>query len=236
MSSRPLERRLDERVNGEMLADLRAAHAEGRRLFIATANVLTRRVVVWDVGAIACCGRPDADALVRKVILAACSVPGLVPPVEFDVVVNGVRYTELHADAGNLTQAFVRTAGPIPPGSAVWVLSAGKSHPNCLAARPRILETMTAAVSATLYALLRADMFKLYTLCGVTRSRFRLLAVPEDFDGHSSSMAFIPNESRRLYCIGYQMAVGGTWQTQPPDTAPGEAAPPRAGVEFIAPE
>ncbi|MCI0700559.1 MAG: patatin-like phospholipase family protein [Planctomycetia bacterium] len=236
MSSRPLVKMLERQVNDELLADLCAAHMEGRRLFIATANILTRRVVVWDVGAIACSGRPDAAELVRKVILASCSIPGVVPPVEFDVMVNGVRYTELHADAGNLTQAFVRTAGPIPAGSGIWILSAGKSHPNYLAKRPRILETMTAAVSATLYALFRADTMKLYTLCRVTRSRFRLLALPENFAGHSSSMAFIPAEARRMFWLGYQMAIGGTWQTQPPDTTPGEVPPPRAGLEFVTPE
>jgi hypothetical protein len=236
MSSAPLAGMLDRDVNDEMLADLRAAHAQGRRLFIATGNVLTHRVVVWDVGALASSGRPDAGVLVRKVILAACSVPGLVPPVEFDVTVNGVRYTELHSDAGNLVQVFMRTAGPVPPGSGLWILSAGKSHPNYLTARPRLMQTITTAVSATLYALFRADTVKLYALCGVTRSHFRLLTIPADFDGRPGSMAFSPAESRRMFWIGYELAAAGTWQTQPPDTAPGEVGPPRAGVEFVTPE
>jgi hypothetical protein len=236
MSSRPLAELLDREVDEEMMADLRAAHAGGRRLFIATANSLTHRVVVWDVGALASSGRPDAAVLVRKVILAACSVPGLVPPVEFDVTVNGVRYTELHADAGNLVQVFVRTAGPVPPGSNLWILSAGKSHPNYHSTRPRLMQTITTAVSATLYALFRADTVKLYALCGVTRSRFRLLTIPTDFDGRPSSMAFHPAESFRMFWIGYDLAVSDTWQTLPPDTAPGEVCPPRVGVEFVTPE
>ena len=85
----------------EVLADIRAAHAEGRRLYIGTNNLTLHRPVIWDVGAVASSGRPDADELVRKIFLAACSIPAWTPPVEFDVTVNGVAYKELHTDAGN---------------------------------------------------------------------------------------------------------------------------------------
>ncbi len=232
MSSRPLEELLDRQLTDDALADLRDAHASGRRLFVATSNVLTHKLVVWDVGAIASSGRPDAAVLVRKVLLAACSIPGIVPPVEFDVVVNGVHYTELHADAGNLSQVFVRTDGPFPPGSAVWVLSAGKTHPNIAHGRPRVLESMTMAVSSGLYALFRADTMKLYALCGVTRSDFHLMALPDDFNGHTSSMVFDPEESQRMYWVGYQRGAGGAWHARPPDSSPGDVCPPRAGFEF----
>jgi hypothetical protein len=236
MSSRPLEQLLDEKLDAAVLADLQAAHAEGRRLFIATTNVLTHRLVLWDVGAIASSGHPDAAVVVRKVILAACSIPGIVPPVEFDVTVNGTRYTELHADAGNLAQVFVCTAGPLPPGSTVWILSAGKTHPNGAHGVPRVLESMVTAVSGALYALFRADTMKLYALCGVTRSSFRMMALPAGFNGRASSMVFDRAESHRMFQTGHRMAVNGEWETQPPDTTPGEVSPPRAGVEFVTPK
>ncbi|MBP3959220.1 patatin-like phospholipase family protein [Gemmata sp. G18] len=232
MTSRPLEDLLEKHLDDPVMADLCAAHAQGRRLFVATSNVLSRRVAIWDIGAIACSGRPDAKVIIRKVILAACSIPGLAPPVEFDVTVNGVRYQELHSDAGNLTQVFVRTAGPLAPGSNVWVLSAGKTHPNRAETCPGIFETMVTAVSTTLYALFRADTVKLYALCGTTRSRFGLIALPDDFQGRSSSMVFDPSESQRMYLVGYQMGKNGTWEPYPPDTAPGTVSPPRAGLEF----
>jgi hypothetical protein len=236
MSSRPLVKLLEQRLDASVIADLRSAHREGRRLFVATSNVRTHKLVVWDVGALASSDRPDAAALVRKVVLAACSIPGIVPPVEFDVTVNGVRYTELHADAGNLAQVFVRTSGPLPPGSAIWVLSAGKVHPNCSKGTPRVLESMVMAVSTTLYALFRADTLRLYALCGVTRSRFHMLALPKDFECRTNSMAFDHKESLRMYLVGYQLAAGDMWAAQPPDTAPGEVDPPRAGVEFVTAE
>ncbi len=232
MTSRPLEDLLDKHLDDAVMADLCAAHNQGRRLFVATSNVLSHRLAIWDIGAIACSGRPDAKVIIRKAILAACSIPGLVPPVEFDVTVDGVRYKELHADAGNLTQVFLRTAGPIPAGSSVWVLSAGKTHPNRAEKCAGIFETMVTAVSTTLYALFRADMVKLYAFCGTTRSRFGLIALPDSFQGRSSSMVFDPEESQRMYLVGYQMGSSGSWDVLPPDTAPGSVSPPRAGLEF----
>src|SRR5262245_59027038 len=116
MTSEPLEQLLIREINDEFMNDLRTAHLEGRRLYIGTGNILTNRFAVWDLGAIACSDRDDAPVLVRKILLASCSVPGVVAPVEFNVEVNGERYTELHADAGNLAQAFVRTPAGMPAG------------------------------------------------------------------------------------------------------------------------
>ncbi len=236
LTAEPLEHLFETRMDDAMLADLRAAHAQGRRMFIATSNVLTHRLTVWDLGAIASSGRPDADALVRRVLLASCSIPAMVPPVKFDVTVNGVRYTELHADAGNVAQVFVRTAGPVPPDSTVWVLSAGKAHPDRSTTQTRTFGTMLRAVSTALYALFRADTVKLYAFCATTRSHFRLIALPDDFKGKASSLTFDPSESQRMYWVGYQLAVGGSWDTHPPDTGPGEAPPPRTGLDFVAPQ
>jgi hypothetical protein len=237
MSAEPLEKLLAKEVNDEFMDDLRAAHAEGRRLYIGTGNILTNRFVVWDLGAIASTNRPDASILVRKILLASCSVPGVVAPVEFDVEVNGVRYSELHSDAGNLAQGFVRTPAGLPTNSTVWCLSAGKVYRDQLKDRPRVFGLIGGAVSNSLYALFRSDLVKLYGLCAVSRSQFRFMALPQDFSAETSSFAFDPEEMKRMYWVGYQMAAGGeaAWRTVPPDTLPGEATPPRVGYQFTTP-
>jgi hypothetical protein len=237
MTAEPLEKLLIREINDEFMHDLRTAHLEGRRLYIGTGNILTNRFAVWDLGAIACSDRPDAALLVRKILLASCSVPGVVMPVEFNVEVNGVRYTELHADAGNLAQAFVRTPAGTPTGSTVWCLSAGKVYRDQLKDRPRVMGLIGGAVSNSLYALFRSDLVKLYAHCAISRSQFRLLALPGDFPAETSSFAFNPEELLRMYWVGYQMAAGGepAWRTLPPDIMPGETSPPRVGFRFVTP-
>jgi patatin-like phospholipase len=236
MTAEPLDKMLQVEINDEFLCDLRAAHAEGRRLYVGTGNVLTNRLAVWDLGGIAC-QRPDAAVLIRRILVASCAAPGVVMPVEFVVEVNGVRYSELHADAGNLSQAFVRAPGGIPAGSTAWVLSAGKVYRDQLKERPRVWGLIGGAVSNSLYALFRSDLVKVYALCAVTRSNFKLLALPQDFQVTTSAFAFDPEELVRLYHMGYQMITSSPdpWRTLPPDTLPHEVTPPRTGLEFIAP-
>ena len=68
-------------------------------------------------------------------------------------------------------------------------------------------------------------------------SRFRLVALPIDFEVTTSAFAFNPEELVRLYQKGYEMAGAGEamWRTTPPDTLPGEITPPRTGLQFIVP-
>jgi hypothetical protein len=236
LTPEPLDQLLASQINDELMTDFRAAHAEGRRLYVGTGNVITNRFTIWDIGAIASSGRPDAALLIRKILLAACAPPGAVQPVEIDVEVNGVRYTELHGDAGNMLQAFVRTPAGMPAGSTAWVLSAGKFYRDPIRDRPRFTGLIGGAVSNSLYALFRSDMVKLYALCAATHSNFRVIALPEDFRGASSSFAFDPDELCRLYHIGYQLTANrAPWRTTPPETQPGEAPLVRTGTSFIIP-
>ena len=48
-----------------------------------------RRLVVWDMGAIAARGRPEDIVLFRKVLLASASLPVLLPPVSIPIDVDG---------------------------------------------------------------------------------------------------------------------------------------------------
>jgi hypothetical protein len=237
MSAAPLEKLLQKEVDDEFMTDLRIAHAEGRRLYIGTGNILTNRFVVWDLGAVASSCRPDSVELVRKILAASCAVPGVVAPVEFKVEVNGVYYDELHGDAGNLAQAFVRSPAGIPTGSTAWCLSAGKVYRDQLKDRPRVFGLIGGAVSNSLYALFRSDLVKLYALCALTKSQYRFLALPQDFCAETSSFAFDPEEMKRMYWVGYHMAAVGEkgWRTTPPDTLPHEITPPRVGLQFVTP-
>jgi predicted patatin/cPLA2 family phospholipase/predicted small lipoprotein YifL len=237
MTAEPLDEILKQEVNEQFMCDLAAAHAEGRRLYVGTGNIITNRIAVWDLGAIASSGRPDAALLVRKILVASCSAPGVVVPVEMVVEVNGVKYSELHADAGNIAQAFVRTPAAIPAGSNVWILSAGKAYRDQLKERPRVIGLIGGAVSNSLYALFRSDVMKIFALCAVTKSHFKLLVLPQDFEVTTSAFAFDPNELVRLHQKGYEMVADGQdrWRTIPPDTLPHEVTPARTGLEFITP-
>jgi hypothetical protein len=238
-SNAPMKAVIDREVTGEFCADLRAEHAKGRRCYIGTMNQSTRRVVIWDLGAVACSGRPDADDLVRKVLLAAAAIPSLLPAVEFDVAVNGVNYRELHADGGTVCQSFIC----LPPGatgnlcgSKVYIIAGGKVYVDPLDGRPDFLTRTRDAVSGTLYALYRADLWRVYATCVTLGMEFRHTAVPQEMKLPTSAFSFEPPEMVKIYNAGLgAIARDDLWRTNPPGTTGDEVVLPRAGFRFTTP-
>ena len=235
-SAEPLAELIARELDPPTMEDFRTAHRCGRRLFVATINTTTHRPAIWDLGAIACSGRPDADALVRKVLLAACSIPVYAPPVEFEVELNGARYTERHADAGGVVQAFVRTAGGLTAGSDVYVVTAGKVWRDPLAETTRTLATVGLSISNALHAIYRAELYRVHAEATAAGGTFNLVALPAGVDVNPASVRFDKDELRMLYDHGYATAAAGVpWRHTPPGAAPDEAVVPRTGLEFVTP-
>ena len=101
-----LRRMVGENITDDILHRIASEHRAGRRLLVMTTNLDTQRAVVWNIGAIAGSGRADALALVRQVLIASASVPGVLPPVPIKAVVDGKQIEELHSDGGSSAQFF----------------------------------------------------------------------------------------------------------------------------------
>ena len=236
-----LKRTIEQEINTFTLAEIALAHQAGRRLYLATMNVHTKKLVIWDIGGIASSGRPDALELVRKVMLAATAVPALLPPVEFDIVVDGRHYKELHCDAGPVTQTFVRFSPKDCPrpaakwlaGSQLYCLAAGKIDPDPIEGRVGFIGRVSASVSASLYALYRVELMKLYALCLTTGMQFNLAAIPPETELDVDSTRIQASVMRPLFTLGFNTAIGGIpWRKTPPGAVEGEETPPRAGTNF----
>ena len=63
-------------ITPRLLADIAREHLKGRRLYVITTNLDAQRPVLWDMGAIAASGRPDAAALLAKSLLPRPVSPG----------------------------------------------------------------------------------------------------------------------------------------------------------------
>lgn len=225
-SSKPAERLIRRAFDGCYMNDLRQAHAEGRRFYVGTMNLETRRLTIWDIGAIASSGRPDADDLVRKVLLAAVSWPGAVPPVVFDMEIEGHCYHEEHCDAG----AVAMVMPPLGPqtaylsGSNIYVLASRKlySEPACV--RKSAFCRIKPCMMAFFETLTRENISRVYSVCMLTGACFHMLAVPQDYHGEAPNLTHLyPKDAPRLFETGYQMGVKGPhWRHTPPGAEPGE--------------
>jgi hypothetical protein len=247
-SPAPLKKLIAAQVDDAMIAAVAKAHQCGRRLYVGTTNIDTRRLVIWDMGAIAASGRPDAKELYRTVLLASASVPGFFPPVPIEVEVNGEKFTEMHVDGGATTGVFLRAstlpldqealkAGRQPlAGSEVYVIVAGKLYADPACTDRRGLKIAAGALESLLYSQTRSELFRIYTLCLLGGMKYNLASIPEDFKTGADAMGFDPAEMKRLYDTGYAAASGGrAWRDTPPGGEPHEQTQPRSGNQFLAP-
>ncbi len=107
LQGKALKTMVEDNITDEILREIAREHQKGRRLLVMTTNLDTQRAVVWNIGAIANSGREDALALVRKILFASASVPGIFPPVSIRTVVDGRQIHELHSDGGSSSR-FLR--------------------------------------------------------------------------------------------------------------------------------
>lgn len=117
----PFEKLITTYITPALLQVIVRQHNSGRRLFVGTTNIDAQRPVIWDMGAIAASGRPEALRLFRSILQASASVPGAFPPVRFKVQADGKTYDEMHVDGGVTEQVFF-----LP--SQIMLQSGGLSH------------------------------------------------------------------------------------------------------------
>ncbi len=255
-TSLPLQKLIESEITPEMMNRIATEHRKGRRLYIGTTNLDTRRLVVWDMGAIACRPGPESFRLFRDVLLASCSVPGMFPPVHFDVEVDGVKSTELHVDGGVTAQLFVPSHVfaaaaaasqedaklPVVPGQGLssggnlYVIVAGKLYPDASAVRPLVLPVMGASANALLYAHCRAELANLYGLAHPAGLKYHLTALRQDFASPDISVKFDQEAMNQLYEEGFVQACGASsWMFGPPTLSPGDGDFIRTGLQLRTP-
>jgi hypothetical protein len=251
-SSAPLKKLIDTELTPPVLERIAAEHKKGRRLYVGTTNLDTRRLTVWDMGALAC--RPDGGRLFRQVLLASASVPGMMPPVRFDIEVDGKPATELHADGATAAQLFVpshvfaeaaRAAAddpPPPPGTPalppgnLYVVVAGKVFPDAAPVRPRVLPVLGVTANTILYAHCRADLANLYGLARASGMRYHLTALAQGFGGPDTSVDFDQKGMQLLFAEGMRQGMAGpAWMYGPPTLSPGDGDYIRTGLDYRTP-
>ncbi|HYH67562.1 MAG TPA: patatin-like phospholipase family protein, partial [Urbifossiella sp.] len=166
--NRPIRRMLEKYVTADLLAEVAAAHAAGRRLYVGTTNIDSRKLILWDMGAIASRGTPESVELYRTILLASSSVPVAFPPVRIPVEVDGRCYEELHVDGGasdevvfrpfmvtDLNRANGVPGSVAPAGSVLYVVNNGMlyAEPSCVSRN--VFSLLNATAQSIIYGKTR---------------------------------------------------------------------------------
>jgi predicted patatin/cPLA2 family phospholipase len=226
----PLEAMIERNVTPAVMQAIAKRHQEGNRLYIATTNIEARRSMIWDIGAIACSGNPQALSLIHQIMLASSSVPGLFNPVFFDVTAGGKTYQEIHVDGGVTSNVFLYPL-KLRKGSAdafkqyglkrrLYVVRNNKVKPDYAAFNPNIYSITRSALETLINAQGVGDLYRLYFAAKRDDMDFNLVAIPESFQMQTKEL-FDPVYMSALFSLGQSMGQKEeVWQKLPPGAGP----------------
>ncbi len=221
----PLSRLIARHANEEMLAAIAAEYAKGRLLLIGTTNLDVQRPVVWNIGAIAASGHPDALGLFRRILLASASIPGAFPPVLVEVQHQGRVFQEMHVDGGATMQVFL-----YPPSVNLRGEERGLRAPRPRTAHvirngrvdveasntPRGILSITRRSAATLLHFSGlGDISRIHLTTQRDGVAFRVAYIGREFD-HPRREPFDPAYMRALFDYGFERGrLGDAWRREP---------------------
>lgn len=211
----------------EVLDAIAVEHHKGRRLFVATTNLDANRPVIWDLGAIASSGSPQALDLFQDVIIASAAVPVFFPPVYIEVERDGVVYDEMHVDGGVTSQILLygsslaahdidRNASGSTTRATYYVIRNGRFATGWEPVRPTVRDIAFRSISRVIQAQGVGDLWQAYAACRRDGLEFRLASIPDEMslpagpDFGTGVVTDLFERGRSLAREGYP------WRTEPP--------------------
>ena len=219
-SGTPLKKLVDHYLSDTLIKAIAREAASGRLLLIATTNVDTGETVIWDLGSVAMNGGARAKTLIREILVASASVPGMFPPVIIRVEAHGATHDEAHVDGTAsvpfiVPSAFLRIAerqdGAIPP-PAVYVIVNGRLREDPLSVQLRFRSIMSRSISTGLTHMVRTTLeLTATTTMQLDGAGFEYSAIPVAYPD-IAPLDFRAAHMRELFHYGFECArTGRLW-------------------------
>jgi hypothetical protein len=220
-ASEPLAALVRRYMDADLLAAVARAHGEGRRLFVATANVDAQTTSIWDMGAIATIGGEAATQLFTDIIIASASLPGLFPPKLIAVEADGEVFEEMHVDGGAITPLFIVPEPLVLRRAQAWSGRGVEVYALMnMTLRPTSRTTPTAAIpilirtfELMLRSSYRSALRSVAAFCEINGFALHVGSVPMAY-GHASMLRFDQGTMADLFEAGRTSAANGElWAT-----------------------
>jgi hypothetical protein len=224
------------------MSELAQEHQKGRRLYIGTTAAEAKRFVVWDIGAIACKGRPQDRELIKQILLGSSAIPGFFPPQHITVELDGKCLTERHVD-GSVSRSLFMHVPYVPPehrsknanhdvaGANVYCIVAGKLYADPQPNKPMVLAMLGQEISGMIYAQTRGDLRWIFTNTMLTGMNFYMTSIPIEYPAPISATAFEIPAMIGMFNEGFKMVCEDrVWRRTLPGVELGENANQRTGT------
>ena len=224
--TKPLQALVAKYMTAEMLQEIAVEHKKGRILMIGTTNLDAQRSVVWDIGALAASGHPDALGLIRKIILASAAIPGAFPPVEISVMADGKQYQEMHVDGGVTRQVFLYPPGFTPKDvdkaigwklkRRLFIIRNTKIDPEFAVTKDQLIPIASRSIATLIKTQGIGDLYQIHSTAKRDGVDYNLAFIPSEFNVVAKD-AFDKEYMNALYRRGYELGRAGyTWHKAPP--------------------
>ena len=214
-SGKPLRQLVDAYVTDEMTRAIAREAAKGRLLLVATTDVASGEPVVWDLGAIAKNGGSSARALIRDVLVASASVPGMFPPVMIRVAEDGLTDDQAHVDGCATLPFFVppallQTAQSVPGAgrAAVFVIVDGSLSGGAQTTRLTARAILSRSIRVGLDHLLMTTLQLTAATAQLEGADLQYSSLPADYP-LNDAFDFSARIRRPLFHYAYQCAESG---------------------------
>lgn len=207
----------------EIIAAIAREHRSGRRLFVATTELDSQRVSVWDIGAMAQLATPEATKAIQGVFVAAAAIPAAFTPVQISVSSAMGAQDELHADAGVITQFWApdprviqRTVGGRP---TYHIIVNNLVEADFEVVQPDAASLSRRAFTTVFRSALHADLALTETLLRQAGARLSLAYIPPDWPVAAHALDFDQDQMQKIYGMG--QAAGRSrsiWVSQVPES------------------
>ena len=216
----PLKNKIDSIITEDLLDRVAAEHRAGRRLYVATTNLDSGDLVVWDMGFIAASGHPRRLEIYQQVLRASAAVPGLFKPVYIRPS-NASKARQMHVDGGvkapvllrsfMLGQPAVRRNVYLIVNSQLKLLNADK------AVEPEVIDISKKSIAELLRGLLYRTVYQAYVTARQAKASFRLISIPDNIPAAKDGLTFEPEIMKRQFEIGRDFGRSGSgWMSEPP--------------------
>jgi hypothetical protein len=223
-SKAPLRELVEGYVTDALIQAVAAEHAKGRQLLVATTNLDTERLMIWDMGAIAAHGGPEARALFAEVLIASASVPGVFPPSMIAVTSGGKHFTEMHVD-GQTQNAFFaipgallnpQTDAPAPPYKVnLYVVINGHVDSLFAVTRREIMPILARTFDVANKASIRSVLLNTAEYCRSHDCALKVSALPSGVK--DDPLDFGVHHIHDLFAAGEAAQTGGAaWSNAAP--------------------
>jgi predicted acylesterase/phospholipase RssA len=212
---------VDRFVTDELMDAVAREARKGRMLLVETTDLDKEEPVIWDMGAIATRGGPEAKKLFRDVLVASASIPVLFPPVVIRVEDHGALFDELHVDGSTTSVLFIapEMAAVVPDafeGASrinVYVVVNGQLGESPKSTHIRSVSILSRSVSANLRHNARAAVALAFNVATNHNMTFKLTAIPDSYP-YSGPLDFRAAAMRSLFDFAESCASRGLlWKT-----------------------